>query len=180
MRRHVEINATIAQPVDQVFAYLVDPLLWHEFVPACVFRRQIGDQPPRIGTRWMATDRIGPFRFHFIDELAELEPNRRVVWLSSAPWNSRVEYICTPLGDNTTLEARYGGDISGSLRLLTGWLPPGVVRWILSQDFRRLDRRLEREAAAASRWQRGYHRGLAVEDGFVPTTVDHADDVTSS
>jgi hypothetical protein len=28
----------------------------------------------------MATDRIGPFRFHFIDELAELEPNQHVVW----------------------------------------------------------------------------------------------------
>jgi hypothetical protein len=62
MRRKVEVNATIAHPVDLVFAYLADPLRWHEFVPACVFRRQIGDQP-RVGTRWMATDRIGPFRF---------------------------------------------------------------------------------------------------------------------
>ena len=102
MWRHVEVNATIAHPVDRVFAYLADPLRWHEFAPACVFRRQIGDQPPRIGTRWMATDRIGPFRFHFIDELAELEPNRRVVWLSSAPWNSRVEYVCTPAGETPT------------------------------------------------------------------------------
>ena len=180
MRRHVEVNATIAHPVDRVFAYLADPLRWHEFAPACVFRRQIGDQPPRIGTRWMATDRIGPFRFHFIDELAELEPNRRVVWLSSAPWNSRVEYVCTPAGENTNIEARYEGDISGFLRLLTGWLPPGVVRWVLSQDFRRLDQRLEREATAASRWQRGYHPDLAIEDGFVAMAVDHADDVTSS
>jgi uncharacterized protein YndB with AHSA1/START domain len=180
MRRHVEVNATIAQPVDRVFAYLIDPLRWHEFAPACVFRRQIGDQPPRIGTRWMATDRIGPFRFHFIDELAELEPDRRVVWLSSAPWNSRVEYVCTPAGENTEIHARYEGDISGSLRLLTWWLPRGVVRWILSQDFRRLDRRLDGEAAAASRWQRGYQADVAIEDGFVAMAVDRADDVTGS
>ena len=180
MRRHVEINATIAQPVDQVFAYLVDPLLWHEFVPACVFRRQIGDQPPRIGTRWMATDRIGPFRFHFIDELAELEPNRRVVWLSSAPWNSRVEYVCTPADETTNIQASYEGDISGFLRVLTGWAPPGIVRWILSQDFRRLDQLLEREATAANRWQRGYRPDLAIEDGFLARPVDHADDVTST
>jgi uncharacterized protein YndB with AHSA1/START domain len=180
MRRHVEVNATIAHPVDRVFAFLVDPLRWQEFAPACVFRRQIGDQSPRIGTRWMATDQIGPFRFHFIDELAEVEPNRRVVWLSSAPWNSRVEYVCTPVGENTSIEARYEGDISGFLRLLTGWLPPGVARWVLSQDFRRLDQTLEREAIAASRWQRGYHPHHAIEDGFVAKAVDHADDVTSS
>jgi uncharacterized protein YndB with AHSA1/START domain len=180
MRRHVEVNATIACSVDRVFAYLVDPLRWHEFAPACVFRRQIGDEPPRIGTRWMATDRIGPFRFHFIDELAELEPNHRVVWLSSAPWNSRVEYICTADGEITNVEARYEGDISGFLRLLTWWLPAGVVRWVLSKDFRRLDQRFEREATAANRWQRGYHPNLAVEDGLAAMAIDHADDVTSS
>jgi len=180
MRRHVEVNATIAHPIDQVFAYLADPMRWHEFVPACVFRRQIGDQPPRIGTRWMATDRIGLFRFHFIDELAELEPNRRVVWLSSAPWNSRVEYACTPAGESTRVEARYEGDISGFLRLLTWWAPPRVVRWILSQDFRRLDQLLERQAAAASRWQRGYHSGLGIEDGFMTPAMDHFDDAMGS
>ena len=180
MRRYVQVNATIAYPVDRVFPYLVDPLRWHEFVPACVFRRQIGDQPPRIGTRWMATDRIGPFRFHFIDELADLEPNRRVVWLSSEPWNSRVEYICTAAGEYTNVEARYEGDISGFLRVLTWWLPPRVVRWVLSQDFRRLGRLYEREATAAIRWRRGYHPDFAIEDGLAAMAVDHADDVTSS
>src|SRR6476661_5894838 len=171
MRRHVEVSATIAHPVDQVFAYLADPLLWHEFAPACVFRRQIGDQPPRIGTRWMATDRIGPFRFHVVDELAELEPDRRVVWLSSAPWNSRVEYVCTPAGEHTNVDARYEGDISGFLRLLTGWAPGAVVRWVLSRDFRRLDQLLDGEATATERWQRGYDPDLAIEDGFVAMAV---------
>jgi len=180
MRRHVDVNATIAHPVDRVFAYLADPLRWHEFAPACVFRQQIGDQPPRIGTRWVATDRIGPFSFHFIDELAELEPNRRVVWLSSAPWNSRVEYVCTPVGENTGIEARYEGDISGFLRVLTWWLPRGVVRWILSQDFRRLDERLAREATAASRWRLEDHPDIAMDDLLMAMAVDHADDVTAS
>jgi uncharacterized protein YndB with AHSA1/START domain len=180
MRRHVDVSATIAHPVDRVFAYLADPLRWHEFAPACVFRKQIGNQRPRIGTRWSATDRIGPFLFHFIDELAELEPDRRVVWLSSAPWNSRVEYICTPVGETTAIEARYEGDISGFLRLLTWWLPRGVVRWVLAQDFRRLDERITREAMAASRRQPGYHPDLAIDDGFVAMAVDHAEDVTSS
>jgi hypothetical protein len=110
----------------------------------------------------MATDRIGPFRFHFIDELAELEPNRRVVWLSSAPWNSRVEYVCTPVGEHLIDALR--GDRAPPL--VDRVAPPRVVRWVLSQDFRRLDQRLERKKTAASRWQRGYHSDLAIEDGF--------------
>ncbi len=128
MWRRIEVNARVDHPVEQVFAYLANPLLWHEFAPACVFRRQIGDLPPDVGTRWMATDQIGPFRFHFVDELAELEPNRRVVWLSSAPWNARVEYLCTADGDRTLIRATYQGDVVGFLQVLVGWLPDASVR----------------------------------------------------
>ena len=94
------------------------------------YRRQIGDLPPDVGSRWMATDQIGPFRFHFVDELAELEPNRRVVWLSSAPWNARVEYMCTADGDRTRVRATYQGDVVGFLQILVGWLPTRAFGWI--------------------------------------------------
>jgi len=140
MWRRVEVHTTIDQPVERVFAYLADPLRWHEFAPACVYRRQIGDDPPAVGTRWEATDLIGPFPMRFIDELVELEPNRRVVWWSSAPWNARVEYACEPDSGGTRIHAWYAGDISGSLQLLVGWLPSAITHWILAQDFRRLRR----------------------------------------
>lgn len=147
MLRRVEVNAFIDQPVDRVFAYLADPLRWHEFAPACVYRRQIGAEAPAVGTRWEATDLIGPFPMRFVDELMELEPNRRVVWWSSAPWNARVEYTCEADGDRgTRIRATYEGDISGSLRLLVGWLPPGATHWILARDFTRLRRLLARES----------------------------------
>jgi uncharacterized protein YndB with AHSA1/START domain len=156
MWRRVEVTASIDHPVERVFAYLTDPTRWHQFAPACVYRRQIGDGPPTVGTRWEATDLIGPFPFRFVDELAVLEPNLRVVWLSSAPWNARVEYACEPNGGGgTRVCASYEGDISGSLRVLVGWLPAPATHWILAQDFRRLgrvltrDRRLQDEAGAA-------------------------------
>lgn len=149
MWRRVEVKTGIDQPVERVFAYLADPLSWHEFAPACVYRRQIGNDPPAVGTQWEATDLVGPFPFRFVDQLIELEPNRRVVWWSSAPWNARVEYECEADRDGgTRIHATYEGDISGTLRLVVGWLPPRVTHWILAQDFRRLRRILASIARA--------------------------------
>ena len=108
--------------------------------------------------------------------------SRTVAWSGYRPRRGTRESSTSarPAGENTNIEARYEGDISGFLRLLTVVVATGIVRWVLSQDFRRLDQRLEREATAASRWQRGYHPDLALEDGFVAMAVDRADDVTSS
>lgn len=148
------VDATVGHPVAAVFPYLSDPTRWHDFAPAVVFRRQMDAEPPRVGTRWMATDRIGPFRAHFIDLLAEIEEDRRVVWLSSAPWNSRVEYACEERGEHTRVRATYEGVLSDSLRWQVGWLPDRTTHWILAQDFRRLDRILTLQARAAGRWHR--------------------------
>jgi uncharacterized protein YndB with AHSA1/START domain len=156
--RYAEVVTTLDHPIDAVFPYLADPLRWHRFAPACVFRHRIDDGAVRIGSRWMATDRIGPFRFHFVDQLAELEPNHRVVWLSSWPWNARVEYRCTANEQGTHIRATYAGDVSGSLRLVVGWLPAWATNRILAQDFRRLDRLLRRERHERRRWERGRPR----------------------
>jgi hypothetical protein len=101
----------------------------------------------------MATDRIGPFRINFIDRLESIDENRRVVWLSSAPWNARVEYACAESGGGTRIRADYVGVLSDSLRWQVGWLPGWAWHQILAQDFRRLDRLLTLEARAAGRWQ---------------------------
>jgi uncharacterized protein YndB with AHSA1/START domain len=137
MWREVEVQAVIDQPVERVFAYLVNPLLWRDFAPACVMRRPLSGGHPRVGARWESADRIGPFTVRFVDELAELEPNRRVVWRSSAPWNARVEYACEPDPAGTRIRATYGGAMSGALRPLA-IVPRPVMGWILAQDFRRL------------------------------------------
>jgi hypothetical protein len=147
------VHAVVRHPVEAVFPYLADPTRWHDFAPAVVFRRQIDPGPPCVGTKWMSTNRIGPFRAHFIDELASLEPNRRAVWLSSAPWNSRVEYACFGCGDRTRIRADYAGRLSDGLRWQVGWLPEWATHWILAQDFRRLDRVLTLQARADGRWR---------------------------
>lgn len=99
-----------------------------------------------------------PFRAHFIDQLEFLDENRRVVWLSSAPWNARVEYACEEFGTQTRIRADYRGALSDSLRWQAGWLPGWAWHLILSQDFRRLDRLLTRKARAAGRWRLNHPR----------------------
>jgi hypothetical protein len=147
--RRIVVDAHVGHRVESVFPYLADPTRWHHFAPAAEFRKQIDDGPPRIGTRWMATDRIGPFRIHFVDRLDLLEENRRVVWLSSSPWNARVEYECAESGEGTRIHADYAGVLGGSLRWQVGWLPTRAWHWILARDFRRLDQLLTRNARAA-------------------------------
>lgn len=151
--RHIVVDAFVNHPVDAVFPYLSEPTKWHDFAPAVEFREQIGDEAPKVGTRWRGTDRLGPFRIHFIDELDLLDENRRVVWVSTAPWNSRVEYACEPSGTGTRVHADYFGRLSGTTRWQVGWLPIWGWHLILVQDFRRLDRLLTRKARAAARWR---------------------------
>lgn len=150
--RRIIVDATVAHAVESVFPYLDDPLRWHDFAPAVEFRRQIDPGPAHIGTRWMGTDRIGPFRIHFVDTLDDLDENRRVVWVSSAPWNSRVEYQCVASGSRTHVHAEYEGDLGDSLKWQVGWLPSWGWHWILARDFLRLDRLLTEKAQAADRW----------------------------
>lgn len=149
MWKSIVVYAQLDQPVGAVFAYLADPTLWHCFAPAVVMRRQLSMGRPGVGTRWAAIDRIGPFRFAFVDELAESVPNRRVVWLSSSPWNARTEYTCTDAGDGTTrVTARYEGDVSGWLRILS-WAPACTIAFFLARDFKRLRAVLAGQQSAA-------------------------------
>lgn len=149
MWRRVEVEARIGAPVEPVFAHLADPCTWPTFVPAVVRRRRLDDGPVRVGSRWAATDRVGPFPFDFVDELLVLEPDRRVVWGSSSPWNSTVEYRCAPDGVATRVHATYEGDVDGWLRLLGAVVPTPVAGSILRRDFVRLERLLTRSTRDA-------------------------------
>ncbi|MFC8682593.1 SRPBCC family protein [Microbacterium ureisolvens] len=150
----MSLDVHLAHPPARVFPYLADPGRWPLFAPAVEFRQRIGGGPTEVGSRWWAVDRIiGPFRVRFADELESIEAPRRVVWHSSAPWNSRVEYLCLEDGDGTRVLADYAGDVAGWLRIVA-LLPTFVLSRILLRDFRGLTRVLEAEDLRASRASR--------------------------
>lgn len=143
MWRRVTLDVHLDHPPERVFPYFADPARWPEFAPAVEYRRRIEAGPAVVGSRWSAVDHIiGPFRVRFEDVLEAVEPNRRVVWHSTSPWNSRVEYLCVAEGSGTRVHAEYGGDVAGWLRLVA-LLPTFVLARILLRDFRGLSRRLD-------------------------------------
>ena len=149
MWRQVTLDVHLDHPPARVFPYFADPGTWPDWAPAVEMRRRVGDGPPSVGSRWSAIDRIiGPFRVRFEDVLEVVEPEARVVWHSTSPWNSRVEYACVPEGGGTRVLADYGGDVAGWLRLVA-LLPTFVLARILMRDFTGLQRLLDAEDARA-------------------------------
>lgn len=153
MWRRVTLDVHLDHPPSRVYPYLADPGRWPEFAPAVDSRRPVDAGPPQVGSRWAAVDRIGPFRVRFTDVLEAAEPGRRVVWRSTSPWSSRVEYVCTPDAGGTRVRADYGGDVAGWLRLVA-LLPTPVLARILLRDFTGLRRVLAAEDRARNRAQR--------------------------
>jgi hypothetical protein len=149
MWRRVSLDVDIGHPPERVFPYLADPARWPEFAPAVESRRRIGEGLAAVGSQWAAVDRIGPFRIRFTDRLTEVEPDARVVWLSTSPWNSRVEYRLLPVPGGTQILAAYEGDVAGWLRLVA-LLPTSVLTRILLRDFHGLRRCLDDEDRAAA------------------------------
>jgi len=148
VHKRVDVSAHLDHPIERVFDYLADPTKWHEFAPAVVLRRQIGSDRPRVGTRWAAVDRIGPFKIRFTDELAEFQAHRCVAFRSSAPWNATTEYCCEPLpAGGTRVKATYEGDVDGWLRILS-LAPAAVIGMVLRRDLIRLQARLNNLSGA--------------------------------
>ena len=144
MWRRVTLDVHLDHPPARVYPYLADPCRWPEFAPAVDSRRPLDSGPLQVGHRWAAVDRIGPFRVRFTDILEVVEHDRRVVWHSTSPWNSRVEYVCTPDAGGTRIYADYGGDVDAALQLVA-LLPTFVLAQILRRDFSGLRRVLEEE-----------------------------------
>ncbi|WP_194398108.1 SRPBCC family protein [Microbacterium atlanticum] len=159
MRRRIFLDVPLPYPPERVFPYFADPARWPDFAPAVQFRQRIGEGPARVGSRWWAIDRIlGPFTVRFADELEVIEPPRRVMWHSTAPWNSRVEYVCVAHGGGTRVLADYEGDVAGWLRLVA-LLPTFVLARILMRDFRGLERLLAAETGSILALDAGVARG---------------------
>jgi len=142
----ITIEVSMRHPIDRVWPYLLDPERWLEWVPALEQRTRLDDGPIQRGAVWKSVDRVGPFRVAFTDTLVDLEPNRRVAFAQSHPWNGWGEYVVEPTEDGGThLRVRFEAKPTGVIRFL-GWIPDGVSAYVMKKDYDRLERLLDSES----------------------------------
>lgn len=145
----IRFQVAYAASAERVFPYLVDASTWPRWSPPAIERRRIDSGPPRPGSRWASADRVGPMTVRFTDELVELDPDRRVVWRHTAPWNARTVMTCTPSATGTVVTADFTADPTGRLRPLR-LIPGRLAIRIWRSDFMRLAAILESEGATST------------------------------
>jgi uncharacterized protein YndB with AHSA1/START domain len=141
---HVELTVVVDRPVEEVFAYLTDPLTLAEWQPNVVSISQETDGPMGAGTR-LREVRRGPFgrTVEAIVEVAEYEENSRFdlrIVSGPLPIDGRNEF--RPADGGTRIEFVAEGKLSGPLRLAEPILARALRRQFAS-DYERLKRSLE-------------------------------------
>lgn len=137
---------SIGHPVEKVWPYLTVPEKWLEFIPALVERTRLNTGPVEPGAEWKSVDRIGPWKIEFTDRLAEIEPETRVVWIQSEPWNARTEYRLEPVDDHqSVIHMDFEANLSGWMRLME-LLPASMLNRTIRNDYRRLEQHLDEES----------------------------------
>lgn len=129
-------------PVEKVWPYLAEPEQWHEYVPALVERTRIDSGPIGPGSRWRSVDRVGPLRVEFTDELVAIEPNHRVIFKQSSPWNSQGGFRVEADGNGSVVHVNFWGKPSGKIRwldVMPDWLATRVFRHDMQNLTRVLD-----------------------------------------
>ena len=96
-------RATLDHPPDDVFAYVADAQnnpTWHEHVRET---RWLDDGPPRLGRRARQTGHLFGRTWHFVAEVAEWDPPRRVAFQVIQGYRVRTTIRVEPSGTGTLM-----------------------------------------------------------------------------
>src|SRR6266536_6104355 len=69
-------SVEISRRPEDVFSYVADPSHHPEWIESVVSVRREGDGPLAVGSRVVATRRVGPWELRYTEEMAELNPPR--------------------------------------------------------------------------------------------------------
>jgi len=143
MNLDVTAELTIARPIGDVARYAIDPSNDTAWISGIKEAEPLSPPPTSVGSR---TRRIASFlgrKIEYVLEVAELEPERRIVMRSiQAPFPMVVTYEFEPAGSGTRARIRIGGEVRGFYRL-AGPALSGAVRRSIGADLRAMKRILE-------------------------------------
>jgi uncharacterized protein YndB with AHSA1/START domain len=104
----------IARPPEEVFSYVSDPSRFAEWQHDVVSVRIEGGGPPRLGSRFTTTRRIGRAERTMTQEITEIDPPRS--WAAhgvAGPIRPNANITVEPLNDSTRSRVTFALDFKG-------------------------------------------------------------------
>jgi len=120
-----DVVTVINRPVDQVFAFLVDPGKTSDWTPGLTEARQTSDGPVGVGTTVLFIGKFLGRSFESLSEVTDYVPNEKFSSkTTSGPIHLEVDCTLQPVDGGTRLATVYRGESRGFFKLAE----PVIVR----------------------------------------------------
>lgn len=137
-----EVSIHLNRPVEQVFAYLIDPNNLRAWQSNLIENEQLTDRPLRVGSRFREVRQMGRRASEYQAEITDFEPNRRFATKTLSEPQASVSYTFEQENSGTRLSYKFTLQTSGMMRLLEPLIASSIKKDSIS-DFERLKRVLE-------------------------------------
>ena len=137
-----EVTIHLNQPVEQVFALLVDTSQLSTWQSNLIKSEQLTEGPLRTGSRFREIRRINNKETEIQGEITALEPNKRLETKTATKPQAMVSYSLDPEQGGTRLKYRFVLITSGLMRLLEPMIASSIKK-DTEADFEALKRVLE-------------------------------------
>src|SRR5688572_17840451 len=113
-----EVSIHLNRPVEQVFAFLIDPGNLRAWQSNLIETEQLTERPLRVGARFREVRRIGRRPAEIQAEITHFEPNKRFSTQTITQPKASVSYTLDPEKGGTRLSYKFVLQTSGMMRLL--------------------------------------------------------------
>jgi hypothetical protein len=138
-----EVSIHLNPPVEQVFAFLIDPNNLRALQSNLIETEQLTESPLRVGTRFREVRQMGHRPTEYQAEITQFEPNKRFATKTLTGPNCWVLYFFEPENGGTHLCYKFVLQTNAIMRLLEP-LIAGSIKKDSHSDFDTLKRLLER------------------------------------
>lgn len=143
-----EVSIHLNRPVEQVFAFLIDPDNLRSWQSNLIETEQLTEKPLRVGSQLREVRQMGPRQAEIQAEITTFEPNKRFATRTITKPQVTVSYTFEPRNGGTQLNYKFVMQTIGMMRLLQPLIAHSIKK-DTNSDFERLKRLLEDKSVRA-------------------------------
>jgi uncharacterized protein YndB with AHSA1/START domain len=113
-----EVSIYLNRPVEQVFAFLIDPNNLRAWQSNLIETEPVTEGPLQVGARFREVRQMGPRASEYQAEITDFEPNKRFATKTLTEPKCWVTYIFEPENGGTRLIYKFVLQTNGMMRLL--------------------------------------------------------------